>query len=243
MERHRSKLISFTLLLIASTSPVLLSQTESPTPKITVTGTSTITIAPNEQMLSVRIRHEDKKGSEAVSRYQTTRSQIIDTLKKYGVPDSTISESGMQFGTYIKRLQYNDDGEELFFAQSTFTASLFDFKKYPSLAVALTEIPGTFLEQAQFKNDSSTQVRHEARLQAVKEARKKAEAMAAIYGANLGRPILIQENYSGNQWNSVSNLNIRGGRGNDSYADPGLMVANDYLSITASVYVEFELVE
>ncbi|MCB0712204.1 MAG: SIMPL domain-containing protein [Ignavibacteriae bacterium] len=233
----------FLALLLTVSSPILFSQPEEPAPRIQVNGTATITLAPNELVLSIRIRHEDKKGSEAVSQYRKTRSQIIDTLKKYGLPDSTISESGMQFGTYIKRLQYNEDGEELFFAQSTFTASLFDFKNYPSLAVALTEIPGTFLEQSQFTNDSTTQIRHEARLQAVKEARKKAEAMAAVYGSKLGRPLLIKENYSDNQWNSVSNFNFRGGRGNESYVDPGLMVANDYLSVTASVYVEFELVE
>ena len=241
---QRQQLGFFLLLFTISTSPLLFSQTPETTPRIQVTGTSTMTLSPNELVMTIRIRHEEKKGATAVSSYESTRSRVIDTLSKYGVPDSTITESGMQFGTYIKRLQYDQKGEELFYAQSTFTASVFDFENYPKLAVALTEIPGTNLERSWYANDSIISLRHKARLQAVKDAREKAEAMAAVYGAKLGRPLLIQEHYVNEPYQGLMANSLRYSPDgfDQEYSSPGLMVASDYLNVTVTVYVEFELI-
>ena len=211
-------------------------------PSITVTGTSTITLRPDELLIYITIRHESKKGKEAVEAYRNSRVQLMEMLKKYAIADSTITESGMRFGKFSEWLD-NVRREEKFYAESTVQATVYDFEKYPDLAIALTEIPGINLDGSSYQSSRTIEVRHTARLQALAEARKKAEAMAAVYGAKLGKTLHIIENSGNSIFNPYSNTIGMYGEGYDRVSESGLIVSDSFIEVTASVSVEFELEE
>ena len=240
----------FTLVIISilSSSTTLFSQPEESVRRVQVTGTSTITLTPDELALNLSIRHEHKEGSVAVENYESSRTQVLEKLKAFGIPDTTITELGLRFGQFTKRIDRphprEDEFKELYYAESRISATMYDFNQYPNLMVELTKIPGISIREVSYQSSKSLETKRKARIQAVEVAREKAEEMAAVYNARVGKPLLISENsyrpsvFSGNTLMS-NTINSD----HSLHRDSGLMVSNDLIQITASVYVEFELVE
>ncbi len=211
--------------------------------RIQVTGTAATTIVPDEMEMNVTIRHENRNGQTAVENYRASRISLLDTLKEYGIADSMMTESGMLFGPYY---DYQDE-KDLYYAHSSVRIRVRDFERYPGLAIALTGIPGVSLSGSWYRASGISEIRDSIRLLAVAEARKKAEAMAAVCGVRLGR-VLFMDEFAGTASlmrddlldYHVLDYDLRAGA---IVGDSRLVVSRSFFPFTISVYAEFELVE
>ncbi len=232
-------------LLLAATVAANAQTAAERVPQIHVNGTAVLYLTPDELTLQIILLHDNPKAKAAVEEYGTMRDSLLSTLRAFSVGDTNITESGMHFSKVTER-DYNSGKvtEEFYRARTTVSITLRNMETYPELIVNLSNIPGISIGSVQYGSSKAVETRHKARLEAVAAARKKAEEMAAVYGATLGKVLLIEENtstYSGGNINFAANtigdFGIRGGRTDAA----SLIVADDAIQISASVYVEFEL--
>lgn len=217
-------------------------QTEDRPHRIEVNGTATLYLTPDQLTLTISLVQTDPKSDKAIAAYRRTRESILSTLRTYRVGDTNITESGLAFSKVTERdYKSGNIREEYYRASTSLQLTLRDLDRYPELVVSLTEIPGVSLGSVSYNSSRAVETRHKARLQAVAEARRKAEAMAAVYGITLG-PVLVMRENSPYTFQSVNLLeNSVAGMGRDVADDSQLATGSEAIKITASVYVEFEL--
>lgn len=211
-------------------------------PQIHVNGTAVLHLTPDELTLEIILLQDNPKAKAAVEEYGIMRDSLLSTLRAFNVGDTNITESGMHFSKVTERdYQSGKVTKEFYRARTTIAITLRNLETYPGLVVNLSNIPGITISSVQYGSSKAVETRHKARLEAVVAARKKAEAMAAVYGATLGKVLLMEENistYPGRNLNLTANS--IGLYEDVEYASP-LVVASDAIQISASVYVEFEL--
>ena len=218
-------------------------QTEEHTPQIHVNGTAVLYLTPDELTMQISLLQDNKKAQTAIKKYRAIRDSLLSVLRAFKVGDTNITESGLSFSKITERNHKSGKvSKEYYRARTSATVTLRNLEVYPELVISLSDIPGISLGSVQYGSSKTVETRHKARLNAVAAARKKAEEMAAVYGATLGEVLLMKENtpqYPGRNLNLVSNT-IGFDLDEASTYSP-LVVANDAIQISASVYVEFEL--
>ena len=234
---------SAALIAIALLIPALaVAQTEDRPPRIEVNGTATLYLTPDQLTLTVSLVQTDPKSDKAIAAYRRTRESILSTLRTYRVGDTNITESGLAFSKVVERdYKSGNIREEYYRAGTSMQLTLRDLNRYPELVVSLTEIPGVSLGSVSYGSSKAIETRHKARLQAVAEARRKAEVMAAVYGIALGKVLVMRENPS-HSFQPVNFLeNSVASMGRDVADDSQLVAGSEAIKVTASVYVEFAL--
>jgi uncharacterized protein YggE len=178
-------------LLIASLALPLFAQ-ENLSPHISVFGTATTEVVPNEMSWFL---HLENKGTdlEAVA---TDHSKIIAAvlafLKDAGISLKTIQNSRMSFG---ENWQYENNQCVLkgYAASTTIVFKLGDFSLYQKLWTGLARISGVSVENVTYDHTSRATYQNETRQKALLIAREKARSMAAVLGAEVGEPLVIED--------------------------------------------------
>ena len=230
--------LSAVLTLIAAIGTAK-SQTDESRPTIRVTGRATINLAPDELSMTVSIVREDGDPKKAVADYRATRESVLRILRQYKTGDTNVTEHGLRFSKQTDRNYQTGQIRRVYYRAEV----LRDSTNYPDLVLALTGMEGVSLSSVGYRSSKEIETKRKARLQAVEAARTKAKEMAAVYGAKLGKVLLISENQPAMPFGSTppviaNRLDEAGGA-----LDSQLVVSNELIQITAAVYVEFELVQ
>lgn len=234
---------SFLFLLLGYVS-MTAQNAQEPRPRIQVTGTATISLAPDELTMNVAIRHENSDAKKTVEAYRSTREQVLSTLRKFGVADTNITEQGLSFVKQTERdYKTGRVTREYYQAATTINIVVRKFDTYPDLVIALSSLPGVELGYVSYRSSKEIETRQKARIQAMEAAKKKATDMAAVCDAKLGEPLLITENNTSNPYAPVQSNVAYGGiaEERDVLSNSSLVVSSDAIQVRASVYVEFAL--
>ena len=244
----KTQLASSVLMVIACTGAwAQQPQMYDDRPKITVGGEAVVNVKPDKVVVSFGIETWDADINVSKQKNNDILKKAVAAMKECGVPEKEIQTDQLSIeprwhGSYEKQ---NFIG---YFVNNTVMVTLSEVKKVEqlvssALAAGVTNIHGLDFQTTEFKK-----YREEARDLALKAAKEKAEKMSAVLGQTIGRPLQINENYTGSSWyggwnrgrsSGMSQVQVQADRGSSGEIVDS--VALGKLAVRAGVSVTFEL--
>lgn len=244
----KTQLASSVLMVLACTGAwAQQPQMYDDRPKITVGGEAVVNVKPDKVVVSFGIETWDADINVSKQKNNDILKKAVAAMKECGVPEKDIQTDQLSIeprwhGSYEKQ---NFIG---YFVNNTVMVTLSEVKKVEqlvssALAAGVTNIHGLDFQTTEFKK-----YREEARDLALKAAKEKAEKMSAVLGQTIGRPLQINENYTGSSWyggwnrgrsSGMSQVQVQADRGSSGEIVDS--VALGKLAVRAGVSVTFEL--
>ncbi len=172
-------------------------QKPPPARLVTVSGTATISTAPNEATVNFGVKTQAPDSQTASADNAHTMTAIMAALAKQGVSKSDVSTTDFRLYTQV----LNRDTKQqttVYVADNEIQVTVRDLTKTGSVIDAAVAAGATDVGGIQFKLSNQTNVRQQALEQAVKDAQAKAEAMARASGVTLGGIVSMRENVENN---------------------------------------------
>ena len=203
---------------------------------ITVTGEYSEKVIPDEILLSFTVQTQHDAITQAKEENRSISAKAIVYLKNNGIDERHIQTRYMNIRP-IKR-NHNSPVVDHYAASQTIAICIKDLTQYEPIIDALLEIGITQIGTPVFRSTKMKDLAESGRIHALKNAKKKAEAMAAALDQSIGRAHLINEHM--NQGPSAP-------RG--AYMESSARMMNDQgpgfaageLEIRSQVQVSFEL--
>lgn len=166
---------------------------------ISVAGTGTVTVTPDLAVLSIGVEAGGATVAEARQRAAAALDAVIASLKRNGVDEKDIKTQGLNI-----RPEYS--------SRPTSTPVIIGYVTTNSVSVKIRKLDNaskvlddaveaggdvTRVNGISFEVDKPERFQAEARELAMKDARDRAEALAANAGVKLGRPRSISESFGG----------------------------------------------
>lgn len=225
--------LSFILVIIFS-APSLYAQDK---PRVVeVTGSATIDIQPDIMNWDVRIQDDNDNLNSAVSNNESSVSKILDYLNSLGIKSEKISTSGLRMN---KNISYYDSKVKKYTVTNYIWFSLNDINLYGKIADYFVSFDNVYINNTALVYSGEIEIRKQARVNALKAAKEKAEMMAAFFGKEIGEPIMISEEQFSPYYGNISNnaYSVSDVSGSDQSAT----FSRGMVSITAKVKVVFAL--
>ena len=180
----RRFLIPALLLAAASVSaqPVLESNT------ITVSGQGLVSAPPDRAVIGLGVQTVAPTAAEALRRHEDDVARVLARVRSFGIADRQIQIQALQLGENYG--QNGPDGYRAFRIVSVTTDSL---AAVPEIVAGVVESGANQLSGIDYTLSEPGRYRDRALDEAVRQARAKAERLAAAAGASLGPVSSIQE--------------------------------------------------
>jgi len=203
---------SFLAFMLAAT---LACADEIQLPHITVYGTATTEVVPDEMIWSVEVKNKNLGLEAAATEHGKTVQAVLSLLKESKVDDKTIQTSQMEFG---ENQEYTSGSwvKSGYFAKTEISFKITNFDLYKKLWVGLAKISGVSVQSVAYDNSKRIDYRNETRQKALQAAKEKASAMSKVLGSEIGEPLLVEEdlsvsegwqgNYAVQAVNAINNL-------------------------------------
>ncbi len=226
-------LITGIVIFIFTFAAALNSFSQDKQKVVEVTGNATIEVQPDVMNWEIKVQDDNNDLQSAKNNNDASTGKILAMLKDNGVKEEKISTSGLRF---TKNYQY-DAKSKKYTVTNTVWFSTSDFSIYDKISDYSVTLDNVYITNTLLSSSKEIESRKLARVNALKAAKEKAEMMAAVYGKEIGDPIMISEEYSspyfGNQMNNMVSLGDYQGNGDSSVFSKGLV------TISAKVKVVF----
>lgn len=167
-------------------------QDKQPPPHVTVFGTATTEVVPDQMNWSVQIQTRGLKLATVAEEHDKTVQNILLLLKNSKLAKTNIQTSAMQFGENWE-YRNNERLRNGYIATTSVSFKLNDFDLYKKLWLALADMPSVSVESVSFDHTKRIEYQNETRQKAIKAAKEKAAALAEAIGSEIGEPIFIEE--------------------------------------------------
>jgi len=159
---------------------------------VTVIGTATIKVAPDQMYWSVQVSVNDATLAAAKARHDASLTGALDYIKSLGSAVQDLQTGGIRFDrqTYFPP---NEDRSKPFTCSTQFTFTLTDFDKYGPICDALAKFDGAEVQSIDYAYSKQADTRREALKQALLNAYDKAGDLAITANCALGAPLEIIE--------------------------------------------------
>lgn len=205
---------------------------------IALTGEGKVTVVPDVLEFSATTEYRTDDAREALAYTSTLMDRLQSELKTLGVEAKDIKTTAV---TVDADYTYPNGRAVLqgYVARNSITVKLKDVDAAGDVLAQLQEVGGNDLSigALNFTVDDPEAAMEEARLEAVKDARKKAEALAAATGQELGEVLYISDSYNTFE-NSFTNDVGYSSRYDGAVSVP---VSPGESDITVTVEVRFDL--
>lgn len=162
------------------------------TRKVSVTGSATVEAEPDQYQFNPTYTRDT---TEKISQLN---DQIITTLKNLGVKDSEIKNNASRYGSQeIYYLVAPEKGEEKSTLNLTITVDNKKLAQKVQDYLVTTNPSGSITPYASFSTSMLKKLQNEARGDAIKDARKKADQTASELGVKIGKVISVSEGSDG----------------------------------------------
>lgn len=220
-------------------------------PKITVNGEALVYAKPDKIIVNMGIETRDANLLAAKQKSAEIWKKAAAVLKEVGVPEKDVQTDYLSIEPRYK--DYNQVDSPVGYAtRNLFVVTLSDPTKVETMISQMLAVGVNHVNGVEFQTTDFKRYRESARELAIKAAKEKASKMAAVLGCAVGKPLAINETYSGGAWyfsswsgwgygrSSAMSQNViqdtRGQGGDESQS-----VALGKISIRAAVSIVFEL--
>ena len=165
--------------------------------KIQVSATGEVNMAPDMATVSAGVVTQGKTAREAMFGNATKMTRVFEELEAAGIEKKYITTSQLSLQpkyNYQNRQSPKIDGYE---ARNTVSAKTYDLDNVGAMLDALVKAGVNNINGVQFSIKDSKAAKDKAREDAIREAREKAEAMAAAAGVKLGKLKSLSESSGG----------------------------------------------
>jgi uncharacterized protein YggE len=161
--------------------------------KVTVVGTSTIKVVPDEMHWTVQVSVNDATLSQAKARHDTSLAAALKYLKGLGGEVKDLQTSGIRIDKTNYAPQQNPATEKPYVCSTQFTFTLTDFDKYGPIIDALAKLDGIQIQSVDYASSKEEATRRDALKQALLNAHDKANDLAVTAGCFIDKPLEIIE--------------------------------------------------
>ncbi|WP_427454555.1 SIMPL domain-containing protein [Litorimonas sp. WD9-15] len=192
-------LLASALCLTACNSgaPTYITSSSAPQATVDVSATGQANVAPDRAIVSAGVVQQGKTAREAMMGNATLMTAVFDELESAGIPKSDITTSQLSLQPqydYRDRRKPEIKGYEV---RNTVTVKSDDIEQIGPMLDALVRAGVNNINQVQFTVKDPKAAKDQAREDAIREAKSKAESMAAAAGVKLG-PLLSLSEAGGN---------------------------------------------
>jgi uncharacterized protein YggE len=223
----------FTFLLLTLITMTMTAQQNSMN-IVNVTGEGKVTVIPDEVTVKVRVENTGTNAKELKQQNDGIIANVIQTIKQLGIADKYVSTD---FVRLSKNYEYNTKTYN-YSANQAISIKVTDLKKYEPLMNALLESGINRIDGVQFSASNRDDLLSQARKNAVKNAKMKAEEYAGALNQKIGKAISISE-FSQN--NTPGPVMYRSAMSMDSEMSGGQTLAPGEMDIAVTVNVRFLL--
>ena len=215
---------------------------------ITVTGESSIYVAPDEVVITVGVETFDASLDKARRDNDERSRELLAAIKAAGVEAKHVQTDDLRVS-----IDYQDSGPARgvkgYVTHREYRVTLKDPKKTESVVDTSLKSGANLLSGIEYRSTELRKHRDEARKMAVKAAKEKAELLAREMNEKIGRPREISEGalgyygWGGGRWSRGSQYM---GQNSFQVRDEGAGIEGEtipigQIAITASVSVKFDL--
>lgn len=192
------------LLLAASlTLPhVALAQesTNSPSPRIIVTGEGQAAISPDLAIVSLSVMREAETAREALDQSNEAMSAVLAAMKEKGIAEKDLQTSGLQISPrYVYPQSGQGEGQPRIVAYQATNTLTVRVREIANLGAVIDQSVTLGVNQGgniTFTNANPSEAITEARKLAVQDAMAKAKTLAEAAGVSLGHVVELSEQSS-----------------------------------------------
>jgi uncharacterized protein YggE len=217
------------------------SAADSDLPHVTVFGTATTEVVPDQMIWSVTAKNKAPLLQDAAEEHTSTVQQVLTLLKDRKVPETKTQTAQMVFG---ENQEYRNGSwmKEGYFASTDISFTLEDLGQYGPLWMGLSRIPNVSVRAVRYEHSKRIEYQNETRKKAVAAARDKARMLAEALGSTIAELLLIEEDLSATEgWGRGATVyNVRTMEEGAGISEEPL--APGRIPITSRVKVAFRLV-
>jgi len=164
--------------------------------KVTVVGTATIKVVPDQMYWTVQVSINDSTLARAKARHDASLTDALKFIKSLGDAVQDLQTGGIR----IDKNTYAPDGSAAaarpFSCSTQVTFTLTDFEKYGPICDGLAKLDGLQVQSVDYAYSKQSDVSRDALKQALLNAHDKANDLAVTANCYIDRPLEIQEGVS-----------------------------------------------
>jgi len=235
---------SIPLAIISALLALPVHADEAPFPRITVYGTATTEVVPDQMVWWLRVENKGPALKAVASEHAKSVQQVLKFLKESKVDPKALQTSRMQFS---ENWEYRSSSRvrEGYVASTQVYFKTTDLELYQQLWLGLADLPVVSVDNVTYDHTKRIDFQNQTREKAIQAAKDKAAASARTLGAEIGAPLLLEEDLSASEgWqmnygNAVLSNNLRAVGGEERAPLEGL--APGTIPIRIRVKVAFQL--
>jgi len=184
---------AFLLAACHPAGPTYITADSAPQARIDVSATGQADVAPDRAIVSAGVVQQGKTARQAMIGNATLMTSVYDELEAAGIPKKNVTTSQLSLQPqydYRDRRKPTITGYE---ARNTVTVKSDDIEQVGAMLDALVRAGVNNINQVQFTVKDPKAARDQARVDAIREAKAKAESMADAAGVKLGPLLSIHE--------------------------------------------------
>jgi uncharacterized protein YggE len=234
-------------VLSASAMPLLAQAPASPSRTVSVSGTAVTRVAPDTIVWHISVREENPDLVQAKSDSDAQVRGILSLREEFGIKPEDVETGHLNIEREYERDKDGRRGPfKHFVIRRSITMRQHDFSRFDEF---LSKLVAKARIEVSYSLESSRihEVRFDNRLEALRIARRKAEAMAEEMGEELGRVLSISEyqpRSTGSSWwpsNSAQNIVFDTGSASPSVDQTTGTFVPGAVEERATIYVIFEI--
>ncbi len=169
-------------------------QSEQKPPSVSVTGEASISKAPDIAILRAGVTSQARTARDAMSASARLMTAVLASLKDNSIAESDIQTSRLSLQP-IREQNKNPANIVAVEASSLLTVRLRDVNKSADVLDKMISAGANIVAGISFDISEPSKLLDQARVEAIADARRKAEIYAKAAGISLGRPLSISEGY------------------------------------------------
>lgn len=190
MRRMFTAVLAAAVISQMAATPLLASEVK---PVIVVTGEAGVKVSPDMATIRIGVETLEATAAEAMQKNTEQMRRVQEALRAAGLEDRDLQTSGL---SVQPEYSYPEKGERVlqgYEASNGLNVQVRDLEKLGGILDQVTRDGANNIGGLSFGLQDSGKVLDEARVAAVKDARRRAEMMAEAGGVTLGRVLEIRE--------------------------------------------------
>jgi uncharacterized protein YggE len=196
-------LLAVVALFITAGGPPLAAQTpivpgEQPVPSVSVSGFGQAFGAPDVAHIEMGVDIVNNDVGGAVTEANEVMDRIIAAISETGVAEEDIRTTGFNvWSDFFDPVTGEQTRERVYHVQNIVRVTVRDVSQVAQVIDAGLNAGANSVFGLNFGIDNPTELEQEARLEAIENARDRAQKLADAMGVTLGDPIIVTETFGG----------------------------------------------
>jgi uncharacterized protein YggE len=230
------------VVLVLGIAVVMAAVRVGPRGTLAVTGTAEVSVQPDICHISLGVETFHKKSAREAYRSNAELMNAVNAaVKATGIPPKDIQTSGF---TVAPQYRYESDTRKRFFdgyrVYYSLDVNVRDLEKASAVLDAGMDAGATQVNNVTFAVENPKKYTTDARVEAVKAAKAKAQTMADLTGVKLGKPISIRETEPGGYGRYYAQANVAFDGTSSGEDTPSLQPGEFKLSRTVHITYDIE---